>query len=423
MEAIAIVGFGCAGFSALRAIRESNCTAPVHIFSDSVEPPANPMLTTYFVSGKIPRQSLFPFGSLQEIAHKYNAQIHSRTPITHLDVSERSLTWKGGSGRFSSILLSTGANAIVPPLGAIPGKRILCMRTVSDADHLKAELDRHSVKSILVVGASMVGIKVAELAIQRGLSCTLADTAGTLFPLSAIPSVANEISRRITAQGLSLRLGYGVSNIQEYPDRVDTTFADGSTLSSSLLVLCVGTRPETALARAAGIKINRGIVVDNQMRTSAPGIYAAGDCCEAAELLSHRTQVIGLWSNAGLQGEIAGRCMAGQPAHFWGNISHNITHFMGIDFIGIGDVHAQGQRHTIGTLAGPRYIEAVTATDGTILCINFLNSYLISGVVKNYMLRRLSGDRAPLPPELRGLMAQEQYSDQFIALFERGCIS
>ena len=153
------------------------------------------------------------------------------------------------------------------------------------------------------------------------------------------------------------------------------------------------------------------------METSVPGIYAAGDCCEGRNIMTGGHQIIGLWANAAYQGQTAGHCMAGDPTLFSGNILHNITHFMGMDFISFGDVNAQGEVHTIGKPTDSRYVKAVVS-EGELRCVNMLDSYHISGVVKNYMMNRFTGNRAPLPAALRGLLAREGFTDEFLALFE-----
>ena len=416
----AIVGFGCAGYQALSALRESACDAEIHVFSDLDQPPANPMLTTYYAAGRLPYEALFPFGTLDDIRRRCAPVLHTGVSVTALDPEERTLTCGGAAfGPFDGILLATGAEPVVPPLGVTVGGRVLCMRTVADAQALRARLDQGDVRSVTVIGGSMVGIKIVELCQEAGLSCTLADMADRIFPLSAFSDVSEEIQRRLTEKGVALRFGAAVTGAEETTEQVTTSFAQGEPVTSDLLVLCIGTRAKTALAQAAGLEVNRGIVVNDSMETSAPGIYAAGDCCEGRNLMTGGHQIIGLWANAAYQGQTAGHCMAGDPAVFSGNILHNITHFMGMDFISFGDVNAQGEVHTIGKPTDDRYVEAVVS-GGELRCVNLLDSYHISGVVKNYMMNRFSGNHAPLPTALRGLLAREGFTDEFLSLFEGG---
>ena len=416
----AIVGFGCAGYQALSTLRESACDAEIHVFSDLNQPPANPMLTTYYAAGRLPYEALFPFGTLDDIQRRLDPILHTGASVTALDPKERTLTCGGETfGAFDGILLATGAEPVVPPLGVTVGGRVLCMRTVADARALRARLDQGGVRSVTVIGGSMVGIKIVELCQEAGLSCTLADMADRIFPLSAFSDVSEEIQRRLTEKGVALRFGAAVTGAAETDEQVTTFFAQGEPVPSDLLVLCIGTRAKTALARAAGLEVNRGIVVNDSMETSVPGIYAAGDCCEGRNLMTGGHQIIGLWANAAYQGQTAGHCMAGDPAVFSGNILHNITHFMGMDFISFGDVNAQGEVHTIGKPTDTRYVKAVVS-GGELRCVNLLDSYHISGVVKNYIMNRFSGNHAPLPAALRGLLAREGFTDEFLKLFEGG---
>lgn len=418
MKRYAIVGFGCAGYQALAALRESAMDAEIHVFSDLDEPPANPMLTTYYAAGRLPYPALFPFGNLEQITRQHGPILHMNEPVTALDAEKRTLRCTDMSyGPFDCILIATGADPIVPPLGVSVGKRVLTMRTVADAKLLRERLETYAPQRVTVIGASMVGIKIVELCQEAGLNCILADMADRIFPLAAFGDVSAEIQRRLTELGITLSFGTAVTGAEESEDCVTTHFADGSAVESDLLVLCIGTRARTQLARDAGIEVNRGIVVNDSMETSAPGIYAAGDCCEGRNIMTGGHQIIGLWANAAYQGQTAGHCMAGDPTLFSGNILHNITHFMGMDFISFGDVSAQGEVHTIGTPRDSRYVKAVVA-DGELRCVNMLDSYHISGVVKNYMMNRFTGNRAPLPTALRGLLAREGFTDEFLELFE-----
>lgn len=418
MKRYGIIGFGCAGYHALSSLRECSPDAEIHVYSDLNEAPANPMLTTYYAAGRLPYEGLFPFGSLDDIQKRFSPILHPGTAVTAIDPEKRIImTSDGSSAVFDAILLATGADPFVPPLGVTVGNRVLCMRTVSDAKALHDRLAKGDIHSVTVIGGSMVGIKIIELCWEAGLKCTLADMAPNIFPLAAFPEVSREIMDRLEQKGIVMRFGTAVTGASEGEKSVITSFADGDPVESDLLVLCIGTRARTALARESGIEVNRGIVVDDRMATSVPGIYAAGDCCEGRNVMSGGNQIIGLWANAACQGQVAGCTMAGQPAKFSGNILHNITHYMGMDFISFGDIRAQGQVYTIGKPSDKRYVKAIVS-DGELRCVNMLDSYRISGVIKNYIMNRFTGNKNPLPISLRGMLAREGFTDEFLALFE-----
>ena len=152
MSRFAIIGFGCAGYNALRAIRESGSEAEVDVYSTFPHPPANPMLTTYYVKGKIPYEAMFPYGTAEEILAKYPCNLHSGVGITALDAARRELTLTTGEKKqYDKILIATGANAVNLPVGDISADRIFTMRTIHDAERLKEALDQRPIHSARVV--------------------------------------------------------------------------------------------------------------------------------------------------------------------------------------------------------------------------------------------------------------------------------
>ena len=182
-------------------------------------------------------------------------------------------------------------------------------------------------------------------------------------------------------------------------------------------MLCIGTRTNVSIVDAGQIKINKGILVDENMATSANGIYAAGDVSEGAELQSKNSMIIGLWANAAHQGITAGANMAGAQASFDGNFMHNITHFMDMDFIGFGDNKLTGHVVTSGDITKGLYVEAVIA-DGSLVGVNILDNYRISGTVKNYLYRIIEGKNPVLSPIQKGILIKEGLRPSFIEKME-----
>lgn len=395
MNRYAVIGFGCAGYHAVKAMREEGYQGEIHIFHDRQAPPANPMLTTYYVAGKLSREGMFPFGSLEEIAQKYDLHLHIDEKVVSIDYVGQTLSLENG-GRFpyDQVLLATGASALVPPFPGSDSPAVHCMRTVEDADRLTQVLNQGGIRQAVVVGASMVGIKVAELLLKRGVSCTMADLAPRIFPMAALPEISQEIEDRVTGAGIELKMGHSIASIQEENGRYRVEYQNGVSQICDLVALCIGTRANTRLAGET-LRVNRGIVVNDFMETNRPGVYAAGDCCEGINLQSGETQIIGLWANAALQGRTAGKNMAGQMEQYQGNIPHNITHFLDMDFIAFGDNRLAGESVSWQSADGKTTLRMVV-DKGNLLCVNILDNYRISGILKAYFLKRLSGIREPL---------------------------
>ena len=417
MQRTAIIGFGCAGFHAVKSLRAHGYSGEIHVYSNTGEPPANPMLTTYYVAGKLPYDGMFPFGTLESLQDEYDFVLHQNSPVTALDSHTRQITLEDGStAYFDHIVLATGASALVPPIPGADHPSVFCMRTVRDAESLRKRLES-GVRSAVVIGASMVGIKLVELLHRRGIQVTLADMAPHIFPTAALPEVAAEIERRLDGLGINLRFSQPIQAIEQADHGLDVCLGGGTRLPCDIALMCIGTRANTQLADS-GIQLGRGIVVDQHMQTSAPGIYAAGDCCEGYNLLSGQTQIIGLWDNAARQGETAGANIAGAAsASYPGNITHNITHFMDMDFIGLGDIRIQGQRRIFDLPNGRGRVDLVTSGN-RLVCVNILDNYRISGVLKRYLLKTLTEENARLGPAGRGRLERESVPAALIDYLE-----
>lgn len=423
MERFAIVGFGCAGYHGLRAIREAGFSGEVDVYSDTGMPPYNPMLTTYYTAGRLPYEGLFPFGSLSEIAGEYSARFLTGTRVAKVDAARRAVTTAAREEKeYDKLLLATGASAFVPgSFASLTGA--FCMRTVEDAVKLREAIEKREYKNAVIVGASMVGIKVAELLHKRGCRVTLADMAPHIFALAAYPEVSEMIEARLGEMGIAMAFGQAIAGAEEHLDsdgRVrgyTVRLADGSTLETELLVLNIGTRAATGMLDPAQIAIDRGILVDERMETSAPGVYAAGDCSQGRNLQSGERQIIGLWANAGTQGRVAGRNMAGRSDETDGNILHNITHFLDMDFIGLGDNRLSGEVHTYQSPDKGFYLQAVVR-DGKAVGFNILDNYGVSGILKAHLMRLLRGQPCTFTPEQRGQLLHYGLEEGFIEKLE-----
>ena len=407
----AIVGFGTAGYHALKEIRRYDQEGIVDVYGDTGEAPYNPMLTTYYVYGKLNHDGLYPFGSLEEIQKRFDfTYLHETVKKVHADTM--TVETASGSKVYDKILIAAGATAFAPPVKGLAPEDTFLMRTVRDAERLKVRLEQSPVHSAVVVGASMAGIKVVEVLKKYGVETVLADLAASIFPLAAYPEVAAVIEKRVEKQGIRMCFGATIDHMEVQDGQKVAVMTDGSVIPADLVALCIGTRASVGVVKDE-VEIGRGIIVNERMETSAPGIYAAGDCCEGNNLESGQTQIIGLWANANHQGTVAGANMTGHDADFDGNILHNITHFMNMDFIGFGDNRIQGEVLEYGAPEDGLYIRLVLK-DGRIAGANILDNYRISGIVKNYMLRLFAGETARIPDYQRGMLIRAGLSAEFI---------
>jgi NADPH-dependent 2,4-dienoyl-CoA reductase/sulfur reductase-like enzyme len=386
-----VVGNGCAAAECIKALRESGYRGKIHLLTDSRYPVSNPMLTTYYVAGKIGFDALFPYGGGQEFYLKYGVEAHAESPVVALDAEQKGVYAKSGLElRYDTCLIATGATPVLPPVQGVRSDRVYTMRTVENAIRLKEAIAQKP-KKVLVVGASMVGIKLMELFFNAGVDVCLADLAEHIFPLAAHPECARVIEERLRQKGIQLRFGAGIERVEETTRGVRAYFKDSSEgEEADFLVMCIGVKANTGFIDRKQVAVDAGILVDGHMRTSATGLYAAGDVAQGENFLSGESQIIGLWNNARYQGRTAGTNMAGGNASFPGNIPHNITHFMGMDFISVGDVAIHDSMDK--KQDGKRYIQLFWK-EGFLVGANFLDCTTESGAIKSALIKGLRQNR------------------------------
>lgn len=413
MSKTAIIGFGGGGYHAAKALREADPSAIIDIYTETLDAPANPMLTTYYVAGKIGRETQKPYGSVKDIAEKLQLNLYNQR-VKKLRGADRVLVLEDGTERqYDDIVIATGSHPLVPPIKGLPDKGIYVMRTMADADKLLSAIEG-GISSALVIGASWVGIKVVEALHAHKVPTTMADMAPRIFPTATLPETAEAIHKHLEGLGIGLKFGSGISSICADGDEIVSSFADGTEIRSQIVALCLGLRPTVDIVDPAEFEMGRGLKVDLAMRTSVPHIYAIGDCCEAKELITGQQMQVNLWANAFAQGTVAGNNIAGIPDQFQGNFIHNITHFLDMDFIGLGDNRSQGElvsfRHpTEG------WLFYAIVSDGAPRCVNILGNRRVSGPAKAALIKRFTEPEVILAPAARLALQQSGLPESIIA--------
>ncbi len=408
---VVVVGNGCAAVECVQALRNNGFAGDIDVFADTNLPVANPMLTTYYAAGKIAYEQLFPYGTDNGFFARNAANVHANSPVEYLDAEKKLVTTKNGLTKsFDRCLIASGASPFMPPIPGIDSSKVYGIRTVNDALYLKKAVEKKPAK-VIVAGASMAGVKVMELFHKAGAQVLLADMAKGIFPLAAHPDCARFIEDRLTAKGIRLKFDAPLERIEDTPYGLNVSFQNSAPESADILVMCIGVRANLGFVSRTQLDVKQGLLVDDYMRSNVPWIYAAGDVAQGRNIQSGEQQVIGLWANARLQGRTAGANMAGGSIRYPGNIPHNITHFMGMDFIGIGNVRRYDR--TTQKLAGEKYVQLFWE-DGLLVGANMVNVFTKSGVLKNFLIKELLQIRMPSSVESVPKLSSPSVESEFI---------
>ncbi|MBS7387144.1 MAG: FAD-dependent oxidoreductase [Eubacteriales bacterium] len=416
MTKSAIIGFGGAGYSAACEIRRRDSGAGIDVYSDTDIGPYNPMLTTYYVKGSIPYDAMFPYGSIQKIRAELGISFFGNTPVKAIIPNEKKLKLPEGTEKaYDNILVSTGASAVVPSLLGIDLPGVFKMRTADDAVQLKKRIEAGKIRSALIIGASWVGIKVVEDMVSHDVGCTLEDGAPWMFYVAAFEETAKRIQQNLEAKGISVSCGQMLSHIEQEQDgRLTAIMQNGQSFTADTIAICVGVRMNTGFVRNSGINMNRGIIVDSRMRTNCEGIYAAGDCCEAADIQSGTPRNIGVWFNANKQGLVAGNNMSGGDMEFDANVLVNLAHYLNYDFISVGDVSSCKPNDNIYEYEDKRYYIRAVKDNGGIKCINIINSAESNGLIKNLFIKSIKNKNARMDVRSACYLLQQGFPVGFL---------
>jgi len=207
---------------------------------------------------------------------------------------------------YDKLVLSPGAEPIRPPIPGVDDPRVLTLRSMADMDAIKAVLDERQPAHSVIVGGGYIGLEMAEALRQRGVGVTLLELSSQVMaPVD--PEMATPLHQQLELHGVDLRLGTSVTGFAASRDTLQAQLSTGESVECGLAILAVGVRPETKLAREAGLEIGQrgGILVDSHMRTNDPDIFAVGDAVEVKDFVGGFQTLIPLAGPANRQGRIA----------------------------------------------------------------------------------------------------------------------
>jgi NADPH-dependent 2,4-dienoyl-CoA reductase/sulfur reductase-like enzyme/nitrite reductase/ring-hydroxylating ferredoxin subunit len=318
-RSIAIVGAGAGGNAAAEMLRREGFTGPVTVFDhDRLAPYDRPNLSKDYLAGNAPEEwiPLHPPSHYQ----KLDIELVLDRPVKALDAAAHRLTFEDGSNReFGAILLATGASPIRLDIPVANGAEIRYLRTLDDSRALIAAAGKS--KYVVVLGASFIGLEVAASLCTRGLEVHVA--APESRPLEKVlgPELGDFIRGVHEKKGVKFHLGQTAASVE----RGAVILSNGERLKADIVIAGVGVRPNLELAQRAGLEVDKGVIVDEFLETSAKGIFAAGDIARWPYAHTGERIRVEHWVVAERQGQTAARNMLGNRErfdaipYFWSN--------------------------------------------------------------------------------------------------------
>lgn len=389
-----IVGASHAALAAVHAIRMHDETSSVTVVSKDDALPYSPTVLPYVVSGRSDPEQVFLRDQAYFSAHKVDYL--KGEAVTAIAAGDQCVSLASGARiGYQKLLLATGAAPQLPPIPGLNTVEFHVLRSLDDALRLRDALT--GTRQAIVLGAGLVGMHAAENLAKAGAEVTVVEMQPTVLAGYFDRDAAAIIEDTFAARGVRLIMGNKVVKLApgEQGKGACVTLADGTELRSDLLLVSTGVSPVMDYLDGSGALMERGIVVDDTMRTSIDNIWAAGDVAQARGFYDGAKIINGILPDAVEQGKIAGMAMAGDPAlkHYPGGVPLNTYTFFGQRAVSVG---SQGEGDValleVDALA-KRYLKIVMK-DGRLTGIFGINVAFDPGVMWELILRRV--DLAPV---------------------------
>ncbi|MFD6224453.1 NAD(P)/FAD-dependent oxidoreductase [Nocardia asteroides] len=354
---IVVVGTGVAGATAAQTLRREGYPGEIVLVGAEPDLPyRRPAVSKELLAGTAP----FDRALLKPVKFWADNRIDLRPAFGVEEIDTDRGTVRAGTGEvigYDSLLLATGARARTVPTTS---DRVFTLRTRADISALRAAVTDGG--SLLIVGGGLIGCEVAATVRGLGARVTLLD-AGTALLERVLPAAVSDLVRDLHREhGVVVENGVATSELADGGDGVVATAADGRSFSAAAALVAVGSVPDTALAEAAGIAVNDGIVVDQHYRTSVAGVFAAGDVTTGFHPLRGEFERGQHWNSAMTSGAAAAMSILGHPAAA-AEVPWGWTDQYGVSMQFAGWIHPHDELSVDGDLAARDFL-ALALRDG-----------------------------------------------------------
>lgn len=407
---LVIIGNSGAAINAVKGIRRVDTQCRITLISKESHDAYAPVLTSYLIAGKVTRAQMALVD--EDFYIRFGVQRRYRTKVILLDTSERKIFFEDKTSlSYDKVLIATGGlpNSLAQPLPA--GVRVFTLRTIDDAERIRSGVSNW--KKVVFAGAGLVSLQIADA--LRGCLKGMIFIVGSdqILSQNLDPESSALIRKRIEAQGGTFLFHRSILQVEESEREIRLHLDGGETIAGDALIVGKGVRPNIPkLAPEGAIEVNQGIRVDGQMQTSAEGVFAAGDVCEAVDLISGEYGVIPNWPNACFQGEVAGQNMAGGKVIFPGSLAMNVTSLFGLTFASVG--------HVRGDSNGGKQIVSYTNTGREIYKKwvfqddRMVGAILLGDTEEYTLVSEIIRRRMPMPEEKKALTADPASAARFL---------
>lgn len=360
MKKYVIVGNGVAGTSAAEAIRKLDREGPITMITE--EPMAFywRIRLNEFIAGDIQEEELF--AKKKEWYGQQKIALRLNTRVTGGELREKVvLTSDGERVPYDQLLIATGSRSFIPPIKGSDKQGVFALRNITDARDILAWAKGS--KEAVLIGGGLLGLEAGNALRKLGLQVKVVEFFPRLLPRQLDVEGAKRLQGIMEGMGFQFRLGAKTQEITGQDKASGVLLEGGERLPAQMVIISAGVRPNLDLAKALGLETDKGVKVDDRLKTSPPEVYAAGDVAE------FKGMPYGIWPAAMEQGGIAGTNMAGGDATYAGTTMANTLKVVGVDLASAGEIDAEN-KHESKVVVGEDLYKKVVLDQGRVIgCI------------------------------------------------------
>lgn len=334
-----IIGNSAAAVGTIEGIRQIDRNGKITVISDESYHTYSRPLISYWLMGKVTDKNIFYRSP--DFYEKNGVETILGCRAVKIDAAAKNVLLADGRViPYDKLMAASGSKPFVPPMNGLD--KIASCHTFMSYDSVKAiRSEIREGARVLIIGAGLIGLKAAEALNEYKADITVVDMADRILPSILDARAGSIMKKHIESKGTKFILGTSVEEFSEHSAKLK----NGTVVDFDMVIIAVGVRPNTELISDAGGKVERGIICDLTQKTTLDDVYAAGDCTVSHDASSDTDKILALLPNAYMQGEVAGRNMAGAETKYENAIPMNAIGFFGLHII------------TAGSYDGEEYIE------------------------------------------------------------------
>ncbi len=388
-----IIGNSAAAVHAIEEIRRMDESGEIVVFSrEPYLAYSRPLITEYLFDGVPERKMAYRDAAFYR---RHSVDLRLAVEVVKIDRTRKEIVdSKGGVTVYDKLLLTAGGVPFVPPLKGGDRENIFTMMTWDSAKKVKEKLK--DIRRAVVLGGGLIGMKTAEGIHEAGVKTTVIELAPQILSRILDSGGARLFEDYLQKRGMDIILADTLEEVLGDGRVSGVRLRSGREVECDILILAIGVVPNVSIAKEAGLDTNRGVLVNERMRTSDPDVFAAGDIAESYDLVVDEARVNAIWPLASQQGRVAGANMGGRDESFLGGFPKNSLSLLGLHTISMGHVDPPDDTYeVISRIDREKHLyRKFILKDGYICGGIFVGDIekagIITGLIKNRIL--LEGD-------------------------------